>query len=116
MRLRAQRVDEEEDGVHGPNGGQGRDLGVAAFRTTQQLLDGQTDLPLEQSGRVARGDQLESVQHLAIEGRPGQQVDLLVVVRDQRQRAHRMTSSGNRHQVSAVRPRPVRYDRRTSDR
>jgi len=27
-----------------------------------------------------------------------------------------MTSSGNRHRVSAVGPRLVRYDRRTSDR
>jgi hypothetical protein len=60
-----------------------RDLRVSPFGPAQQLFDVETDLVSNEPRRVSRGDQVELGQRLPVEGRPRDEVDLLVVMSDQ---------------------------------
>jgi hypothetical protein len=83
MRLGPERVHEEDDDIHRPRGHPRRDLRVAPFGPAQEVLDLEPHLLAHEPRRVPRHDQVELRQGVSIEGRPGNDVGLLVVMRDQ---------------------------------
>src|SRR5271166_10912 len=83
MRLRRERIPEEEDDVEAPLGDERADLRVAAERTREQHVDGQVELLGDgTAGRRGRVD-LAIRERVAIERGPLRHLVLAGVVRDE---------------------------------
>jgi hypothetical protein len=82
--LRLERVPEEDHDVEPPLRHAGADLLVAAHRTAQEPVDVQAELGGDQAAGGAGAVELVPRERAAVEARPVQEVELAVVVRDQR--------------------------------
>ena len=84
VRLRTERIDEEEHRINSAFRNARSDLGVTAFGAAEQRLDVETNLVTHQLRRVSGSGERELGQCLAIERRPRDEIHFLAVVRDER--------------------------------
>src|SRR5262245_18822923 len=83
VRLRLERIPEEDEQIDRALGDPGSDLLVAAERSAHQPGDLEPQLVLQQGPGRPGGNQVVLRQRGAVELRPAQQLDLLVVVSDE---------------------------------
>jgi hypothetical protein len=83
VRLRAERINEEKHGVNSAFRDSRRNLSVTAFGSAEESLDLETDLVTHQLRGVSGRGERKLCEGVAVEGRPGDEIDLLTVMRDE---------------------------------